>query len=207
VFSFLARKLDLAPGVRSEEPKPDKSTPVAPCKCRSEHGAGKAPVPARMRPSSHFTCGGVRLLFTAARYTLCKVSGVLSASAEVSAGVVASRPYSRCSTPHSGSAARKQPAAPAQSRLGVGGAVATSRGGNGHAAERDRPYRLSPCATTTSIVRRLPTRSACGRRRGDRTPASLTLRLHKPGATELTWRASASQHQTQGNCQCGKLDT
>ena len=38
--------------------KPEKSTPVAPCKCRSEHGAEKAPVPARMRPSSHFTCGG-----------------------------------------------------------------------------------------------------------------------------------------------------
>ena len=38
---------------------PDKSTPVAPCKSRSEHGPGKAPVTARMRPSSHFTCGGV----------------------------------------------------------------------------------------------------------------------------------------------------
>ena len=43
--------------------KSDKSAPVAPCKCRSEHGAAKALVPARTRPSSSFTSAGVLLLF------------------------------------------------------------------------------------------------------------------------------------------------
>ena len=43
--------------------KSDKSAPVAPCKCRSEHGAAKALVPARTRPSSDFTSAGVLLLF------------------------------------------------------------------------------------------------------------------------------------------------
>ena len=43
--------------------KSDKSAPVAPCKCRSEHGAAKALVPARTRPSSGFTSAGVLLLF------------------------------------------------------------------------------------------------------------------------------------------------
>ena len=43
--------------------KSDKSAPVAPCKCRSEHEAAKALVPARTRPSSSFTSAGVLLLF------------------------------------------------------------------------------------------------------------------------------------------------
>ena len=53
------QKLGLAPGVRSEEPEIRQSAPVAPRNSRSEHGAGKAPVPVRMRLSSHFTSGGV----------------------------------------------------------------------------------------------------------------------------------------------------
>ena len=43
----------------AENRKSDTSAPFAPCKYRSEHGAGKAPVPARMRPSLYFTSGVV----------------------------------------------------------------------------------------------------------------------------------------------------
>ena len=48
------------PEFEPQNRKPDKSAPVTPFECRAEHGAPMCGILRRTRPSSHFTCGGVR---------------------------------------------------------------------------------------------------------------------------------------------------
>ena len=51
------------PEFEPQNRKPGKSAPVTPCECRAEHGAPICRILRITRTSSHFTCGGVFLLF------------------------------------------------------------------------------------------------------------------------------------------------